>query len=281
MDTQSTKVSATRQKSQSPLRPAKSTAKSPRKIHKYDIFFTIFVLTWTMLATVAGQILAAYPLRWILGDKLQEPGWMLLYYLLAYAIGLGMLIWIPPALVKLYRKNHPDLNNKAVAQVEQDLASTPTEMGVQHLPTFIDIGLAPIGYVIYLFMAAVLTSLMSAFTWFNVDQAQDVGFGYFVTDLDRIFALLAVVFIAPIAEELIMRGWLYGKVRRKLQAPVAILLVSFVFAVLHGQWNVGVSVFALSIVLCTLREITGTIWSGMLLHILSNGIAFYLLYVAI
>lgn len=258
----------------------KKSSRKP-KVHKYDIYFTIFALAWTMLATVAGQFLAAYPLHWILGDKLQEPGWMLVYYLITYAIALGMLVWAPTALVKIYCKNHSNLNAEAVKKVQQDLASTPTEMGVQHLPTFIDIGLAPIAYVVYVFMATVLTSLMSVFSWFNVNQTQDVGFGYFITDLDRVFALLAVVFIAPIAEELIMRGWLYGKVRRKWKAPVAILLASLTFAVLHGQWNVGVSVFALSIVLCALREITGTIWSGMLLHILSNGIAFYMLYVAI
>lgn len=93
--------------------------------------------------------------------------------------------------------------------------------------------------------------------------------------------MLALVIIAPIAEEIIMRGWLYGKLRSRLKVPLAILLVSIVFAFLHGQWNVGVGVFVLSLVLCGLREITGTIWSGILLHIISNGIAFYLLYIAV
>ena len=63
--------------------------------------------------------------------------------------------------------------------------------------------------------------------------------------------------------------------------PLAIFLTSILFAVLHGQLNVGITVFVLSVVLCGLREITGTIWSGMLLHILSNGIAFYILYIGI
>ena len=91
--------------------------------------------------------------------------------------------------------------------------------------------------------------------------------------------MIALVFIAPIAEEIIMRGWLYGKLRSRLPLPLAIVLTSILFGFLHGQWNVGVGVFALSLVLCSLREITGTIWSGILLHILSNGIAFYLLYI--
>jgi membrane protease YdiL (CAAX protease family) len=57
------------------------------------------------------------------------------------------------------------------------------------------------------------------------------------------------------------------------------LLVSLLFGVVHLQWNVGVNVFALSIVLCSLREITGTIYAGILLHMLKNGVAFWLLYV--
>lgn len=253
-----------------------------KKPSKYNIFFTIFVLAWTILVTAASQYLIAFPLHWILGEKILEPGWTLLYYVLVYLVTFGLLISLPPALIKTYYKKHKrNLDGRKVAQISDDIKSTPNSMGVQHLPTFIDIGLAPIGYVVYLFLATVFTSIMSVFTWFNVGQAQDIGFGYFITGFDRIMAILAVVVVAPIAEELIMRGWLYGKVRRKWSAPIAIVLVSLIFAVLHGQWNVGVTVFALSIVLCTLREITGTIWSGMILHMLSNAIAFYMLYIAI
>ncbi len=253
------------------------------KLTRYNILFTIFVIAWTVLATCASQYLAAYPLHWILGEKLLEPGWTLVYYLLTYAITLAVLISLPPAIIKTYQKKHRrQINVGMMYKIEKDLKSTPTSMGVQHLPTFVDIGLAPIAYVVYLFIAMVLTSIMSGlFSWFMIDQAQDVGFGYYVTGLDRFFAIIAIAFVAPIAEELIMRGWFYGKVRRKWSAPVATIIVSLVFAILHGQWNVGVNVFALSIVLCTLREITGTIWSGMLLHILSNSIAFYMLYIAI
>ena len=89
-------------------------------------------------------------------------------------------------------------------------------------------------------------------------------------------------------EEVIFRGWLYGKLRQKLSGKtseitgiiISILLVSLLFGIVHMQWNVGVNVFALSVVLCVLREITGTIYSGILVHMLKNGIAFYFLYVA-
>ena len=85
--------------------------------------------------------------------------------------------------------------------------------------------------------------------------------------------------IAPIAEEVVFRGWLYGKFRSKMPAYLSIVLVSALFGLMHGQWNVGINVFCLSIVLCLLREVTGTIWSGIVLHMLKNGLAFYLLFV--
>ena len=103
---------------------------------------------------------------------------------------------------------------------------------------------------------------------------------------DRVLAFLTLVVVAPIAEEIVFRGWLYGKMREKIASEysnkvsmvVSILLVSLLFGAVHGQWNVGVNVFAMSVVLCGLREITGTIYAGILLHMLKNGVAFWMLY---
>ncbi len=165
--------------------------------------------------------------------------------------------------------------------IKKDLSTNRQELGLQGLPDFVDLGLAPIGYAIYLALASIFSSIMSMlFTWFNTNEPQDVGFSRYISGADRIVAIIAIVFLAPIAEEIIFRGWVYGKLRSRIRLPLAILLTSLLFALLHGQWNVGVSVFALSLVLCGLREVTGTIWSGIILHMLSNGIAFYLLYVA-
>ena len=96
---------------------------------------------------------------------------------------------------------------------------------------------------------------------------------------EKIIAFLVLVVAAPIVEEIIFRGWLYGKLRARLNAVVSVLIVSVLFGIMHFQWNVGVNVFALSVVLCILREITGTIYAGILTHMIKNGIAFYLLYV--
>ena len=45
------------------------------------------------------------------------------------------------------------------------------------------------------------------------------------------------------------------------------------------QWAVTIDTFVLSLMLCALREYTGAIWAGVLLHAIKNGLAFYLLFV--
>lgn len=260
---------------------SKTTRKPLRRLTRSDIYFLIFVIAWTIVSLTISQTLVAILLQLIAGPAITQPLWTLVFYVLRYALTLASIIILPPYLWRLVRHRRLSKKSRSTEDLESTLATTSDELGVGKWPSFIDIGLAPIGYVVYIIFASILTNVMSlVFAWFNAEQAQDVGFSYFLTTTDRILAMFAIVFVAPIAEELIMRGWLYGKLRSKLGVVVSILITSFIFALLHGQWNVGVSVFVLSIVLCALREITGTIWSGMLLHIISNGIAFYIVYVS-
>lgn len=265
-----------------------------KKSTREKIYYAIFVLAWTAFSVIASQYVIAFPMAWLLGTEATEPFWTLIYYTLYNVLALILVLFVPPKLVALYRRNHDKKGQlKPTKAAKNDAAKTgtdtanslfstnPEELGVAKWPTFVDIGLAPIAYIAYAVIANIIVNFFTLFSWFDANQEQNVGFGYFITTSDRIFAMLAIVFIAPIVEEIIMRGWLYGKLRDKFKIPLAIFLTSILFAVLHGQLNVGITVFVLSVVLCGLREITGTIWSGMLLHILSNGIAFYILYIGI
>jgi len=153
-------------------------------------------------------------------------------------------------------------------------------LGLQRLPSWLDIGLAPAGFVVYLVASVVLLAVISAMIpGFDIDQVQQNGFENITERYEYFLAFVSLVVIAPLAEEILFRGYFYGKIRSKVPAWVAVAVVSVVFAAAHGQWNVAVDVFALSVVLCILREMTGSIWSGLLLHMLKNGVAFYFLFI--
>lgn len=264
----------------------KTPKKSLSAINWKTIEYVVLLLIWVAIAMTISQYIIGLPMMWILDGKFSQPFWTCIYYGLTYVLSLVLVIIVPPRVINKLKTHANAKSNKKSQSIPQftnlpDFTTSREELGLKDLPTVIDVGLAPVSYVVYLVLSGIFTSIMSAFTWFNAEETQDVGFGYFITTGDRVVAMIALVFIAPIAEEIIMRGWLYGKLREKLKIPVAMLLTSLLFGFLHGQWNVSVGVFALSLVLCGLREITGTIWSGMLLHMLSNGIAFYLLYIAI
>ena len=153
-------------------------------------------------------------------------------------------------------------------------------LGLKGLPTWTDILLAPIGYIASMVATiAVLLVVQVVAPSFDLNEAQDVGFNGVYLNIDKAIAFVALVVLAPIAEELIFRGYLYGKLRTRLSAIPAIILVSVLFGLMHGQWNVGIVVGVMSVFLCVARELTGTIYAGILMHMIRNGLAFYLLYV--
>lgn len=237
------------------------------KKHKIPKFLkATLLLAWVAVCFYVAQYLVGIPMAFILRDKLSNPVWTTIYEALFYAITLFFTIFIPWKIFKTWSTNR-------------------TELGLRSLPTWTDIGLAIVGFVVYAILASLLIKIFSNFPFFDMNQAQETGYDIYIDGINRLIAFVALVIIAPIAEELIFRGWLYGKLRNtitgKLSIVLSMLLVSILFGILHGQWNVGVNVFAMSIVLCAMREITGTIYGGILLHILKNAVAFYIVFVMI
>lgn len=158
--------------------------------------------------------------------------------------------------------------------------TTRKDLGIQQFPAWLDLGLVPAGAIVYLILTSVVTAFAMSFLRFvNYDQAQDTGFGGASSQPEFLLAFLMLVIIAPIAEELLFRGFLFGKLRKYAPLWVSILVTSVVFAIVHGAWNVGLDVFALSIILCILRVVSGSLWPSIMLHMLKNGVAFYFLFI--
>ena len=219
------------------------------------------LVLWVGVACIAVQYIVGYPLLWILGkETFTTPLWTTIYSALTYIVTALVVIFIPK-------------------KIKKNWGTTRIELGLSNLPTFVDIGLGLLGFIATILISAFVTNIMSGFDWFDANQAQNIGYNVLNTGFDRIVAFLALVVFAPIAEEIIFRGWLYGKLRKTIAAPAAIILVSFLFGFLHGQLNVGITVGIMSIAMRVEREMTGTIYASILTHMIKNGIAFWIIYV--
>lgn len=242
------------------------TAKpSRKKPTKRQVLLCIGLPVWVFLSFMLAQALVIVVIQ-----LLQAGGVPLnsidasLFQLIAggvvYALSLAIVIGVP-WLVKKSR-------------------TTKLELGIQRLPTFTDFLWVPAGAIVYLILTFIITALgMTFLTFVDFNQTQETGFSGINSQAEYIMAFIMLVVIAPIAEELLFRGYLFGKLRKYAPVWISILITSLLFAIVHFAWNVGLDVFALSIVLCVLRVITGSLWPSIMLHMLKNGVAFYFLFI--
>lgn len=98
---------------------------------------------------------------------------------------------------------------------------------------------------------------------------QEVGTGF--------WTVVALVVIAPLFEEYICRGILFGSLRQRYGTTRAALLSALFFGVLHLQPVAVINAFVIGVVLAMVYAITRTLWSSILLHALNNLIAYLLI----
>jgi membrane protease YdiL (CAAX protease family) len=86
-------------------------------------------------------------------------------------------------------------------------------------------------------------------------------------------ALIGAVFIAPFCEEIFFRGFLFAGLLRGMNVVGATLVATVLFTLVHGDIGSAVPLFAIGIMLAVIRWRTGSVWPGIGLHMLNNGIA--------
>lgn len=221
-------------------------------------------------------------------------GWVAFGFALAQAIGFLVIFGLSQAGVPLDQINQ-SVFSTVVSIVVYTLAlviiigvpqrirrwrTTRYELGIAKAPKWMDGIWLITAIFVYLILTVSITALaMYVFPSANYAQKQEIGFEALSQSWEYILAFVSLVIIAPLAEELIFRGYLFGKLKKYAAVWVAVLLSAALFAVAHGQWNVALDTFALGLVLASLRLITGNIWVSMALHALKNGLAFYFLFV--
>jgi membrane protease YdiL (CAAX protease family) len=142
--------------------------------------------------------------------------------------------------------------------------------------------MVPLYYGLYL----VAIGLLSHIHGFNVNQEQQIGFSDAKSAAQLIMAFTSLVILPPLAEEIMVRGFLYSSLKKALPTIYAVVLTSLIFAGAHLPesasgllWVGAVDTFILSLFLIYLREKTGGLWASITLHAFKNGVAFIALFV--
>ncbi len=137
-------------------------------------------------------------------------------------------------------------------------------------------------FVLYLIVLGILTQVVPSL---DLNQKQELGFSTATRGGSLVVIFISLVLIPPVVEEIIMRGFLFGGLRNQLSWPVATIITSLLFAAAHlpeGHggllWIGAVDTFMLSLILCFLREKTGSLWPSIGVHMIKNALAFVVLF---
>ncbi len=131
-------------------------------------------------------------------------------------------------------------------------------------------------FIVVLLLAHVFTTLMTAVVYqaHGLDVvAQDVASALErVRGTWRIYPIVALVLVgAPLFEECLYRGLLYGLLRERLPAGWAVGLCAVFFALVHDPVAM-LSSFGAGVLFGLLRERTGTLLAPLSLHVTWNGL---------
>jgi len=141
------------------------------------------------------------------------------------------------------------------------------------------LALEPIGIRRLLFWVAVTIGgvfLLSEIPMLLFDFGQETALDWLTLLQPAWLAVLLLVVLAPLSEELLFRGFIFGGLAPSVVGPIgAIVLSSAIFAVIHVQysWLIMTQIFIYGCVFGVVRWRSGSLWPPMIAHGLINGLA--------
>lgn len=242
---------------------------------KHAWAYLILLPLWTYGAFLLAQFILYYVFVGlkhvgVTFDQINAVVMATIISILAYILAIIIAILVPRRLVKQ--------------------RTSLKDMGITGWLSWWDVLITPLAYVAYVVLSGVFIVIVANVVTIDVHQQQALPFSQSMlgAQWQYMLAFFTLVVLAPIAEELLFRGYLYGKLRKKISMWLSVLVASLTFGAAHLwagqegaalQWTVAADTFVLSLVMCVAREYTGAIWVPILMHIAKNGLAFYLLFV--
>ncbi|HPU62889.1 MAG TPA: type II CAAX endopeptidase family protein [Mobilitalea sp.] len=140
---------------------------------------------------------------------------------------------------------------------------------IKHILAYLGIGTG-----CQLFFSGILTLLRPVFETLFARYDETIS-SIFISD--PVIAGVYVVILAPVIEELMLRGILFRRIRPALPFYAANLIQAVVFGIYH--WNIiqGLYAFGIGLILGYIYEKTKTLWAPIFVHSLINGTGFLIL----
>jgi tetratricopeptide (TPR) repeat protein len=139
------------------------------------------------------------------------------------------------------------------------------------------IGLSLVGLVVALSFGSWCVEWLARVMHRPVTVQEIIPLIKYAVSASPVAAILAIVIVGPIAEEIIFRGLIYGALERRVHVLGAMLISSFLFALAHLQVTHFIPIFCLGIALNWARWKSGSLGLPIVLHVLNNGVALIVL----
>jgi membrane protease YdiL (CAAX protease family) len=235
------------------------------------IAYAFGLTAWVVFALVVGQTLAGLAVYGALPESLNATMLGTISAAVGYVFALALAIGVPALIWKKRASN--------------------TVLGLDRWPSWSDIGfglLAVLPY--YMLSAAVVWLGMDILKIIDPNVGQQIGFENLTMRIELILAFVTLVVMAPLAEEILFRGYFLGRMNENTGKWAAVLITSVAFGLMHLvgvnesgsivlQWGAATDTFAMGLTAGVLRTLTGSIWAGVLLHGLKNSVAYYFLFI--
>ncbi len=115
----------------------------------------------------------------------------------------------------------------------------------------------------------ILLTLLDALRFFpDYEEIMDIAM-----EGSPFFLVISMVILAPLVEEFIFRGLIMEHLRTKMKLPLAILISSAVFGVIHLNLLQGLYAALLGVVMALICVRAGTIWASVCAHAGFNAVS--------
>lgn len=135
------------------------------------------------------------------------------------------------------------------------------------------IGLAFGAWLVMGLVAGAYSVIVTSFTH-TKPEARNIKFVLDLVREHRALAAIAVTIIAPLTEETLFRGLLFGALRKWLKPLPTILIVAVIFGAVHMDVIFFFPLFLIGVLLGWARYTSNSIWFPIAIHMLQNTIAF-------